>query len=180
MDFLELARSRRSIRAYNGRKISREDLNLCVEAARHAPSACNSQPWKFIIADDPDTRSKIADNVFSGAYQMNAFAREAAAFIVIVAEKMKLPAWVGNKLRRTDFRKIDIGIACEHLALQAQELGIGTCILGWFNEKKLKKILFVPRTRRIELVVSMGYPGERELREKPMKDKNEVIGYNKY
>jgi nitroreductase len=180
MDFLELARSRRSIRAYNGRKISRDDLNLCVEAARHAPSACNSQPWKFIIADEPDTRSKIADRVFSGAYQMNAFAREAAAFIVIVAEKMKLPAWMGNKLRRTDFRKMDIGMACQNLVLQAQQMGIGTCILGWFNEKELRKILSIPRTKRIELVISLGYPAERDLREKPMKDKNEVIGYNKY
>ena len=180
MNFFELVKSRRSVRAYDDRAISREDLESCVEAARHAPSSCNSQPWKFIIIDDPAGKKATAKNVFSGLYKMNAFAGEAAAFIVLVSEKVKFAAWAGEKLRNTDFKRIDTGIACAHLVLQARELGIGTCILGWFNEKMLKKILSVPPMKKIELVIALGYPAQPEVPEKHLKDKNEVCSFNKY
>ena len=179
MNFTELAKNRRSIRAYEAREINREELESCIEVARFSPSACHSQPWRFVVVDDPATKNKISET-FSGTYSMNTFARDAAAFVVIVAEKMKFPAWAGNKLRKTDFRRIDIGIACAHIVLRARELGIGTCILGWFNEKKLKKILSVPYGKRIELVISMGYPTNREVPEKVLKDKAEVLGFNSY
>ncbi|MBD3426251.1 MAG: NAD(P)H nitroreductase [Candidatus Omnitrophica bacterium] len=180
MDFLELAKTRRSIRSYQDRAIPHSDLELCVEAARLAPSACNSQPWKFIVVEDPDTKNKISEKAFSGLYQMNSFAKKAASYIVIVAEKMKFPAWCGNKLRKTDFRRIDIGTACDHLVLQAQELGIGTCILGWFNEKEIRKILSVPRTKKIELVISMGYPSASPTHTKELKQKSDAVSFNKY
>ena len=178
--FLHLAKSRRSIRAYEKREIDRQDLRLCVEAARFAPSACHSQPWKFIIIDNPDVKKRVSENIFSGLYQMNEFARDAAAFIAIVSEKMKFPAWMGGKLKNTDFKRIDIGIACEHIVLQARELGIGTCILGWFNERKLKKILSVPAAKRIELVIALGYAARADKPEKILKNKNETVSFNKY
>ncbi len=178
--FLDLVKARRSVRTYDKRYIKREDLELCVEAARYAPSACNSQPWTFIIIDDTAKKEAIVKNTLSGLYGMNAFTRDAAAFIAIVSEKRKLPAWAGGKLRKTDFRRIDIGIACEHLVLQAQELGIGTCILGWFNERKLKKILSVPFYKKIELVVALGYPTGSELPERKLKHKGMVLAFNEY
>ena len=135
--FIQLAKERRSIRAYQKKSITREDLELCVEAARYSPSACNSQPWKFIVIDDDSTKEDVAKNAFSGLYNMNIFAQEAAAYVAVVSEKTNFTAWLGGKIRNTDFRHIDIGIACEQFVLQAQELGIGTCILGWFNGKKL-------------------------------------------
>ena len=180
MTFIDLAKSRRSIRAYDKRIIKREDLESCVEAARYAPSACHSQPWKFIIIDDPAKREVISKTVFSGHYDMNAFARDASAFIAIVSENVKLPAWLGGKLRKTDFRRIDVGIACAHLVLQAQELGIGTCILGWFNEQKLKRVLSVPFYKRIELLIAMGYPFQDELPEKELKSRDSAISFNIY
>ncbi len=181
MAFLELAKSRKSVRAYDNRCVRRKDLELCVEAACLAPSTCNSQAWKFIIIDEHAKREAVAKTVFSGLYKMNAFASEAAAFIVQISERVKFPAWVGGKLRNTDFRRIDAGIACAHLILQAQELGIGTCILGWFDEKRLKKILSVPSGKKIELVIALGYPAQPEqLPEKRLKDKNEVVSFNKY
>ncbi len=179
-DFLELVKSRRSVRAFGGRAIRRADLELCVEAARYAPSACNSQAWKFIVIDDAEKKQQVAEKAFSGLYGMNAFAREAAAFIAVISEKLKFPAWAGGKLRNTDFRRIDIGIACEHIALQARELGIGTCILGWFDERRLKKIFRVPRGKKIELVIAMGYPAQPKLPEKYLKDKGEVVSFNGY
>lgn len=180
MLFLDLAKSRRSVRAYTDKNIERKDLELCVEAARHAPSACNAQPWSFVIIDDPEKRDLVARAAAYGPGNLNSFARDARAFIAIVSEKQKFAAWIGGKLRNIDFRDTDIGIACAHLVLQAQELGIGSCILGWFNERKIKKILRVPRFKKIELVITLGYPAETELPEKNLKQRNDVIKYNSY
>jgi len=178
--FIDLAKSRRSIRAYKDQEIPQKDLLLIAENARYAPSACNSQPWKFIIVDSMDKKEKIANEVLSGIYKMNSFAKNAPAFIAIVSEKVKLPAWLGSKLRRTNFARIDLGIASSHIALQAQELGIGTCLLGWFNERKLKRILNVPRSKRIELLIALGYPKENELPKRNLKNTDEVISCNNY
>lgn len=180
MSFLELVKGRRSIRTYEKQDIKRGELELCVEAACYAPSACNSQPWKFIIVDNPFVKNLITKNIFSDLYSMNTFAKNAPAFIAIVEEGIKFPAWIGAKLKNTDFRKIDIGIACAHIILQAQELGIGTCILGWFDEKKLKKILSVPFYKKIALVIALGRFDQRILPEKHFKSRNETISYNKY
>ncbi len=180
MSLLDLAKKRRSIRFYDERTISRKDLESCVEAALYAPSACNSQPWKFIIVDGPEQKKELSEGFLSGTYRMNSFALGAAAFIIVIAENMKFPAWAGGKLRKTDFRKIDIGIACAHLVLRAEELGIGTCILGWFGENRLRKILSVPRGKKIELVIAMGYPGGKDPQEKTLKDRSEVLSWNSY
>ncbi|MFC1570759.1 nitroreductase family protein [Candidatus Omnitrophota bacterium] len=179
-DFLHLAKSRRSVRKYNGRNIPKEDLELCCEAARQSPSACNSQPWKFIVVDDEKIKKLIAEKVLSGLYNMNTFAASATSYIVMVSENLKLPAMAAGKLLNMDYKRIDVGIACAHLVLQAQELGIGSCILGWFNERKLKKILRVPRGKRIELVIALGYPKEPVTREKRLKEKQEVVSFNVY
>lgn len=178
--FLDLAKSRRSVRAYDGRTIPKGDLELCCEAARQSPSACNSQPWKFIIVDDEGLKKLIAKKVLSGLYNMNTFAASAASYIVMVSESLKLPALAAGKLLNMDYKRIDVGIACAHLVLQAQELGIGSCILGWFNEKELKRILHVPRGRRIELVIALGYPEKPVTREKQLKKKEEVVSFNGY
>lgn len=180
MKFTDLVKSRRSVRVYDKRNIKREDLELCIEAARHAPSACNSQPWKFIIIDDIAKKELIAASVLSGLYSMNTFAHKADVFIAIVSEKIKFLSWLGAKLRKTDYRHIDIGIACCQLLLQAQELGIGTCILGWFDERRLKKILSVPPVKKIELVIALGYPKNAKPADKYLKDKSEIISFNKY
>ena len=178
--FLELSKTRRSIRKYSGQKVLREDLEKCVEAARYSPSACNSQPWKFLIVDDPAMLEAVARASFPDLYNMNAFAKEASAFICIIGASTKPPAWLGGKLRRTDFRKIDIGISCAHLVLEARDLGLGTCILGWFDERKLKRLLGVPYVKKIELLIAVGYPSSTALREKAMKKVNEVISFNGY
>lgn len=180
MTFLDLAKRRRSIRAYTARSIDRKDLKLCVESARYAPSACNTQPWSFIIIDDPEKKELIGKAASYGPGGLNTFAREAQAFIAIVSEKQNFIAWLGGKLRNVDFRDADIGIACAHLVLQAQELGIGSCILGWFNEKKMKRLLGVPFLKKIELVVALGYPADAELPEKKLKDKEKTVFLNNY
>ena len=180
MTFYELAKTRRSIRAYAGRLIDRKDLEKCIDAARYSPSACNSQPWSFIIIDDPEKRNILAEAAAYGPGGFNSFTKEAKAFIALVAEKQVFPAWMAGKIRRVNYRHIDTGIACAHLVLQAHELGIGSCILGWFDEGRIKKILSVPRFKKIELVVALGYPAEGKISEKKLKDKNETVFLNNY
>lgn len=159
MNLIDLVKQRKSCRKFDpDRTVPRELIALCLEAARHAPSACNSQPWHFIAATDTDIRRDICDNALcTGLYKMNAFCREAPVLIAIVSEKMRFWATVGSQTRNTRYYLIDIGIAGEHFALQAEELGLATCWLGWFDEKAVKKALKVPQSKRIDVMLALGY-----------------------
>jgi len=178
MGFLELAQKRHSLRHYAPTPVPREKIDRCLEAARLAPSACNSQPWSFIVIDDKETIATCADQVFSGIYSMNSFVKNAAALIVVITERSKYSATLGGYLRGTQYSLIDIGIACEHLVLQAAEEGVGTCWIGWFNEKRMKKLLGLPRSSKIDVIISMGYPVEEKQIIKNRKPLDEVRRYH--
>ena len=181
MNFTDLAAGRRTTRRYKKNSpIPRELLEKCANSARFSPSACNSQGWKFLVVDNPAITEKISGEVLSGIHKMNSFASDAAAFIAIVSEDIKSSAWAGGKLMGTDFRFVDTGIACAHIVLQAEDLNIGTCILGWFNERRLKKILSIPRRKKVKLLIALGYPEKITKREKPLKPRNETISFNSY
>lgn len=180
MDFLELAQRRRSVRRYSSRLISREQISQCLEAARLAPSACNSQPWHFVVIDDPGVRDRIREKVFSGIYSMNQFAREAPVLVAVVSEKQKLLAAIGGQVRDTRYALVDIGIACEHFVLKAQELGIGSCWIGWFDEKALKRELKIPGNKKIDILVALGYPAEDKVVPKNRKPLDQISSFNAY
>jgi nitroreductase len=162
MPFIDLVRKRRSVRSYSSNPIPREIIDRCLEAARLAPSACNSQPWSFIVIDNPEIKNKLANNAFSGIYGINAFVKEAPVIIVVITERSTYAARLGSYFRGTRYSLIDIGIGCEHFVLQAAEEGIGTCWIGWFNEKAVKKVLGVPKHKKIDVLMSMGYPKETD------------------
>jgi len=176
---LDLINKRRSVRHYLNRPIPKEDLMKCLEAARLAPSACNAQPWKFIVIDDPGLKNNLCDAAFGGIYSMNSFVKNAAALVVVISEKKKFLTAMGGYLRNTRYYLIDIGIACEHLILQASELGIGTCWIGWFNEKSVKKVLDIPRQKRVEVIISLGYPQEGQSRPREREPLSEIALFNK-
>ena len=158
MTFEELVHKRRSVRKYSDQPVAKEDLLKCLEAARLAPSGCNSQPWHFIVIDEPELRKHVAARIFFGIYSMNKFAMEAPVLVAVVSEKEKFLASFGGQIRDTSYCLVDIGIACEHLILQAQELGIGSCWIGWFDEKALKEELRIPKDKKIDIVIALGYP----------------------
>ena len=168
MTFLELAASRQSVRRYEpGRRIPRETLERCLEAARLAPSACNSQPWSFVVVDDPaQVRALAEESCGRAPYGMNRFAADAAAIVAVVTEKMKLVARLGAQFRGVQYSLVDVGIACEHLVLQAAAEGVGSCWLGWFNERAVKKRLGIPRHRHVDLMICLGYSAEGSVRPK--------------
>ncbi len=157
MSFLDIVRKRRSVRSYRPDPVPREAIDRCIEAARLAPSACNSQPWHFVVVDTPEMKDKFVEAVYSGLHSMNAFARNAPVHIAVVREKAKPAARFGGFFRGVDFALIDVGIACEHLVLQAAEEGLGSCMLGWFDEKGVRKALGLPGTAKVDLVICLGY-----------------------
>ena len=157
MDLPELLKQRKSVRSFLDIPVEREKIMMCLEAARVAPSACNSQPWKFVIADDVELKNKLCKKAFSGIYSMNSFCKTAPVIVVVVSEKAKFIATIGGMFRGTKYYLLDIGIACEHFVLQAEELGLGTCWIGWFNEKAIKKALNIPASKKIDVVIALGY-----------------------
>jgi nitroreductase len=178
MSFLELVKKRQSTRKYLNKPIPREKLDRCIEAARLAPSACNSQPWYFIVVDDPALKNKLADETFSGLYSMNTFAKNAPVLLIVVTERSKYSASLGGFFRGVQYNLIDIGISVEHFALQAEEEGLGTCWLGWFNEGTVKRILNIPKNRKVDIILSVGYPENSVTRVKTRKSIEEIRKFN--
>jgi len=179
MTFEELVHKRRSVRRYSSRSVAKEDLLKCLEAARLAPSGCNSQPWHFIVIDQPELRKRVAERIFSGIYSMNKFAKDAPVLVAVVTEKERFLASFGGQVRDTRYCLVDIGIACEHLILQAEELGIGSCWLGWFDEKALKEEMKIPKNKKIDIVISLGYSPEDKIVPKVRKSLEEISSFNR-
>ncbi|MFH1995795.1 MAG: nitroreductase family protein [Candidatus Omnitrophota bacterium] len=178
MNFLELVKRRRSVRKYADRPIPRETIERCLEAARVSPSACNSQPWSFIVVDDPAIKRELADRAFSSVFANNAFAKNAPVLVIVITERSKYIARLGGYLKNVQYSLIDIGIVCEHFILQAEEEGVGTCWLGWFNEKAVKETLKIPPEKKVDVIISMGYPEPGATIEKPRNSMEEIRRYN--
>lgn len=181
MSFIELVWKRQSVRKYSEKPVAKEDIEKCIEAARLAPSACNSQPWTFIVINDPELRHKVSKASIGPAYTFNKFVIRAPVFVAIVIEKPNAISQIGGNIKDREFPLIDIGIAAEHLCLQAAELGLGTCMIGWFNEEKVKTLLNIPGNKRLGLLITLGYPVDNyKQRKKIRKDMGKVCKYNSY
>lgn len=177
MEFSELIKVRQSDRKYLPQKVEKEKIVKCLEAARLAPSANNSQPWKFVVVDEPEMKNRIA--TLAAGLGMNKWAVQAPVIIAVVLEGQGFMSSAGSVLKGKEFRLMDIGMAVEHLCLQATDLGLGTCIMGWFDEKKVKRLLQVPRTKRVPLLISLGYP-DAPTRSKARKDIGTIASWNRY
>ena len=179
-DLLALINVRQSQRSYTDQPVEPEKLQRCIEAARLAPSACNAQPWKFIIIDDPSLKNAIADQTSVRMIGINHFTRQAPVMVAIVRERANLTSAVGQIINNKEYPLIDIGIATAHFCLQATAEGLSTCILGWFDEKKVKELLHVPNIKRLELILLVGYSPDNNIRTKKRKTTDEIVSYNRY
>lgn len=181
MDFSKLINTRQSVRRYESRKVDTDLINQCLEAARLSPSASNSQPWHFIIVNEEPVLSVVAKATFNEIRLINKFTLQAPVLIVIVQERPKLITRLAMQVKQKEWPLIDIGIAATHFCLKATELGLGTCMIGWFSEKRIKEILNIPPAKSIGLLISLGYPSEDDkLRKKNRKALDSMISYNKY
>lgn len=176
--FYSLASARQSCRNYNpDKKVSREDLTACLEAARIAPSACNSQPWSFygVLSHD---KAKLM-GLYLQKFGLNKFAEKCPAFVVVVEEKAKLIARIAGKISSQEYASIDIGLATAHFCLAACDKGLSTCITGCFDEGKIKELLDIPKNKRVRLVICVGYAADDDkLRTKVRKDFEEIVKFH--
>ncbi|MGL5317746.1 MAG: nitroreductase family protein, partial [Bacteroidales bacterium] len=159
--------------------IEKEKLYRILEIARLAPSACNAQPWKFIVVDDESLRHQIADATSNRLLSINHFTKQAPIHLLIVEEPANFSSSIGSFFKKKHFPHIDIGIVAEHICLAAADEGIGSCMIGWFDEKKIKKILNIPSSRTVVLDIVLGY-STQELRSKKRKQMSEIVSFNGY
>jgi nitroreductase len=176
---LELIKKRQSDRRYSDKPVEKEKLDRIIEAGRLSPSACNAQPWKFIVVTEPGLIKKLSEAASARLIGMNSFVAQAPVLIIVVREKPNLSSKVGATIKNKDYSLIDIGIASENICLQARSEELGSCMIGWFDEKLVRKILAIPSSKRVELIITIGY-SLSDQREKRRKPHEEVISYNRY
>ena len=176
----ELYRGRRSIRQFQPKPVPRELLMRLADAARLAPSATNVQPWRFIIIDDPKLKEAFSGAAFSGIYSQTKFAARAPVLILVLSKPAIVANRIGKQIQGIAFHLIDIGIAGEHLVLAAQEQGLGTCWIGWFNPRRVRKFFKIPRSYKPIVVIAMGYPEKTELRPKARKELRDIAWFNAF
>lgn len=175
MDIENLYKTRQSCRNFADKEVEREKIIKLLELTRLAPSACNSQPWSFHVVSG-QKRAEMAKSVQDMG--MNAFASNSPAFIAIVEEKATLSEKVGMKFKDQDFVSNDIGIAVAHLIIAACDMGLSTCVLGWINEKKIKKLLELSDKKRVRLVIALGYSAQEDkIREKKRKNFQDIVKF---
>lgn len=181
IDLLDLIQKRQSVRRFSGRSVEHEKILQCAEAARLAPSASNSQPWSIIIADKPELSAALAETTYDSYLTFNRFVSQAPVIVALVIEKTRVITKIGSLIKDRDFQWTDHGIAATHFCLMATEVGLGTCMLGWFNEKKAKELLGIPRNKRVSMLIAVGYPPEDyPQRKKIRKPFEEIVFFNRY
>ena len=174
MSLDEILQTRRSVRRYDSRPVKAEDLRAICEAARLAPSACNSQTWRFVIVTHRDTIALICGEAMLPVIR-NTWLRDAPVLIVGCSKLDLLANTVGRQVTGIEYYQIDLGIAMEHMVLKATELGLGTCWIGWFNEKKVKAILGIPKRIKVVALLAVGYAQNEATTEKKRKPFGEIF-----
>ena len=174
MNFTEIAQNRQSCRNYDSsRDVEKEKIEKILNSAILSPSACNGQPYHLTVCTG-ETAKKAAKA--TQGMGMNKFASDAPVLIVISEKPYVKTAAIGSKLKGNDYRSIDIGIASAYITAEATAQGLGSCILGWLDDNKLREICGVDGA--VRLVITIGYPAaEDKLRNKKRKDFSDIITY---
>ncbi len=156
-EFIDIVKQRRSVRRYRPDPVPRELIEKCLDAASYAPTACDTQSWRFIVTEGA-LKERIARECLGEPPVPNRWAVEAPVIIVMASASDLVTHRIGARIKGTSYELIDAGIAGEHLVLQAAEMGLGTCWLGWFKKKKIRKLLGLPAGWEITALITMGYP----------------------
>ena len=174
MNFTEIAENRQSCRSYNPvREVEQKKIMQILESARLAPSACNGQPYQITVC-----KGESAKNVAKATQGlgMNKFANDAPVLLVISERPYVASAAFGARVKNNDYRSLDIGIAAAYLTAEAAAQGLGSCILGWFDDEKIRKICGL--SHPVRLVITLGYPGEKDQpRQKKRKPEEELVSW---
>ena len=171
MNFLEIAKTRQSCRSYDeSRCVEQEKLDAILEAAQLSPSACNGQPYKITVCRGQAAKEVAAATAGMG---LNKFASQAPVLLVLSEMPYVKSAALGAKLKNNDYRSIDIGIAAAYITAEAAAQGLGSCILGWLDDQKIRSICGLEYP--VRLVITLGYAKDETLRTKKRKDLSELV-----
>ncbi|MCL1972893.1 MAG: nitroreductase family protein [Endomicrobia bacterium] len=173
----EIIKNRRSTRSYKTAPVEKEKIMQMLEAARLAPSACNAQPWKFIVVETPELKNGVFKEGLNNLVVPNKWAGDAPVIIVVCSQTKFFVHNIAEKIQDVDYHLIDLGIACEHLVLKAEELGLGTCYIGWFRGKEIKKILNLPSSYKVECLITLGYAKDSDIKPTPRKALEEIAEF---
>ncbi len=166
-DYFELINKRESCRDFDTRTVEKDKLERCVEAARLAPSACNSQPWKYLVVTNPEMAEKLRPMMQD--LGMNKFVNACPAFAIVLEETAKLKVTVSQRFKDQDFAPIDLAFSASQFCYAATEQGLSTCIIGWHNEPKIKEMFSLKKHERVRLILAVGYAKTDKIREKKRK-----------
>ena len=174
MNFTEIAENRQSCRSYDpSRQVEKEKLERILETARLSPSACNGQPYHITVCSG-EIAKKVAKN--TQGMGLNKFAVDAPILLVISEKPYVATAALGAKVKGNDYRSIDIGILSAYITAEATAQGLGTCILGWFDDGEIRSLCKLDGS--VRLVITLGYAKEDDkLRAKKRKDMDELVSY---
>jgi len=174
MNFTEIAQQRQSCRAYNPDKaVEQEKLQAILEAARLSPSACNGQPYHITVC-----KGEVAKKVAKATQGMgmNKFAIQAPLQLVISEMPYVKSAAMGAKIKHNDYRSIDIGILSAYITAEATAQGLSTCILGWFDDGKIRELCNLEGS--VRLVITLGYQKDDDkLRQKKRKEMDDLVSF---
>ncbi len=174
-DFLELAQSRQSCRKFADKPVEKEKLLKCIEAARMAPSACNSQPWSFVVAHSPEIVAEVAK--CGQQMGINGFLDKAGAIILVLEEHAVLMPKLRCMLDSQYFAKTDIGGATLSICLEAVSQGLGVCIIGMYDREKLCQLLDLPPNKRFASFIAVGYPESETVLVKTRKPLDDLVRF---
>lgn len=174
MNFMEIAENRQSCRSYDStRQVEQEKLDAILRAAQLAPSACNGQPYKITVCQG---EAALAVAEATRGMGLNKFAVQAPVQLVISEMPYVKSAALGAKMKGNDYRSIDIGIVAAYITAEAAAQGLATCILGWLDDEKIRKLCGI--TYPVRLVITLGYASESEkLRAKKRKDMDDLVAF---
>lgn len=172
MNFTEIAENRQSCRSYDPeRAVEQEKLDRILESARLSPSACNGQPYLITVCKG-EASLKVAKA--TQGMGLNKFAPDAPVMLVISEGPYVATAALGAKMKKNDYRSIDIGILAAYITAEATAQGLGTCILGWLDDAEIRRICDIDSP--VRLVITLGYPKQSDkLRTKKRKSHQDLI-----
>ncbi|MCC8193894.1 MAG: nitroreductase family protein [Deltaproteobacteria bacterium] len=173
--FMDLCLRRQSCRDFADKPVEHDKLAQCVEAARLAPSGCNAQPWSFVVVENPAVVAEVA----KCAQQLgaNEYIAKAKAFVVVLEEHAVLMPQIRKLIDSQYFAKGDLGAAVLTVCLQAEDLGLGTCIVGIYDREKISDLLGIPREKQFGGLIAVGYPASDKVRGKVRKPLEDIVRY---
>lgn len=179
MKFDQILKTRKSTRSFDSRPVKENDLISIIEAARLAPSACNSQTWRFVAVTNREIIQKICHQAMRPVIP-NRWLEHAPLVIIGCSQLDVIANRIGTEVTGIEYYQIDLGIAMEHMVLKATELGLGTCWIGWFSENKLKEILKIPKRIKVSALLAVGYPKYVSSRKRKRKSIDKIVFSEKW